>query len=97
MEYIVHVEILAIRNGTYSIYVFTNLKDNSYIMCTMLPNWNIPNMNIGERGFLKYIQVTAGEEYFHPGTGKKQLYNYSNIYIINFMKEQDTNNSNINL
>lgn len=96
-EQVSRVELLAIRKDTYSMYVFKNLLDNSYIMCTMLPNWNIPNMTVGEIGFLKHQEVIAGQEYYHPGTGKKQVYNYSNIYIINFMKEQDTNNSNINL
>lgn len=97
MEEVARVELLAIRTAAYSMYVFKDLGANTYVMCTMLPNWNIPNMNVGDVGFLKFQRVMAGEEYYHPGTGNKQVYNYSNIYILNFMQESDIHNSNINL
>ena len=97
MEEVTHVELLAVKLDNYSIYVFKDISKNTYIMCTKLPNWIMPNIEIGERGFLKFQKVIAGEKYFNPETGKKSVYNYTNIYMLNFMKEQDIQQSNINL
>jgi hypothetical protein len=89
MSQIAKVQLLAIKSGYYTIYVFKNLDNNSYIMCTRLPNWQVPEFSIEDKGFLEYVYVKAGESYFNPKTGETQQYQYSNVYFLNFI--QDTN------
>jgi hypothetical protein len=85
-----YVELMATRLNTYSMYVFKNLDTpNSYIMCTRLPNWQVPEINIGDAGFLEYQHVKAGEEYFDITTEKMIKYLYTNIYFINFVQKTD--------
>lgn len=88
-EKINKVELLAVRQGSYTNYVFKNLDESGYIMCTRLPNWKVPTINIGDIGFLKYHIVIAGDEYYDPVTANKVVYNYSNIYFINFIDEEE--------
>jgi hypothetical protein len=95
MEVIILAELLAIREGAYTIYVFKNLESNEFIMCTRLPSWQVPEIQIGDSGYLKYQKAKAGEEYFNPVTGEKQIYRYSNLYFLNFIQKTDINNSNI--
>ena len=96
MELIIYVKLIAIRQGNYTLYVFKDLSNDSFIMCTRLPNWQTPEIEVGEEGFLKYQNVVAGEEYFEPATGIKKVYNYTNTYFINFIQKPDKiTNSNI--
>lgn len=76
-------------------YIFKNLESNEYVMCTRLPNWNTPNIDIGEEGFLKFQKAIAGEKYFNPTTQETCTYQYSNIYFLNFVKKTDISNNNI--
>lgn len=82
---VAEVKLLAIRDGTYTIYVFQNISTNEYIMCTRLPNWQTPNIQIGDIGFLEYEIVKAGEFYYDPIKQTDSQYLYSNIYFINFV------------
>lgn len=84
-----HVKLLALREGTYTMYVFQNLDTNAYIMCTRLPNWQVPEIKLGDAGFLEYQYVTAGEEYFDPAQEKMIRYLYTNVYFINFVQKTD--------
>ena len=84
---VVKAKLLAIREGTYTNYVFQSEEDGSYIMCTRLPNWKVPDLNVGDIGFLEYQIIKAGEEYFNIATQQKQIYQYSNIYFNNFILE----------
>lgn len=86
---------MAIKEGNYTVYVFKNLCNNSYLMCTKLPNWQTSNVSVGDEGFLNYEEVKAGEEYFNPATETKHIYNYSNIYFVNFLQKSEIVNSNI--
>lgn len=97
MEKIIHVKLLASKMDVYSLYVFKNLDTNDFIMCTKLPNWELPTIQIGEKGFLKHKSVIAGEKYFNPTTETEEVYKYTNIYLIAFIKETDiiTNNNTI--
>lgn len=88
-------KLLAVRDEVYSIYVFKNLDTNTYVMCTKLPNWQTPNVSIGDEGFLSYQDVVAGEEYYNPLTQTSHVYNYSNVYFMNFVQETEIKNSNI--
>lgn len=92
---IIEAKLIAIRQGDYTTYVFQNTKDNTYVMCTRLPNWHSPNINVGDEGFLKYIEVSAGEKYYNSSTGTSHVYNYSNVYFENFILKQEVENSNI--
>ena len=76
-------------------YVFKNLENNSYIMCTRLPSWQVPNVEIGDEGFVKYQSVNAGEKYYDPDTQESGTYKYSNVYFLNFVKKSDITNNNI--
>lgn len=86
---IAFTKLLAVREGTYSTYVFQNLDDNTYIMCTRLPNWQVPEIQLGDIGFLEYQFVKSGEEYFDIATQATKYYLYSNVYFINFIQKTD--------
>lgn len=95
-EEIKRVKLLAIRTGTYTLYVFKDLESGAYLMCTRLPNWSVPEMNIGDEGFLQIELVKAGEKYFDVASGEYDFYKYSNVYFKNFMKKMaDVTNSEI--
>jgi len=91
---IVEVELKAVRESTYTMYVFKNLETSEYIMCTRLPNWQTPDLVIGDVGFLNYQIVQAGEEYFNPDTEQLIKYLYSNIYFINFVNKSEIVDNN---
>jgi hypothetical protein len=92
---VIHAELVAEKGGTYTMYVFKNLDvPDAYVMCTRLPNWQIPEIQIGDAGFLEYQQVVAGQEYFNISTEQMTKYLYSNIYIINFIQKTDILNNN---
>lgn len=83
------VKLLAVRDGTYTCYVFQVIDALEYIMCTRLPNWQVPEIKIGDVGYLDYQIVKAGEKYFDPKTGEMMSYLYSNIYFINFIPKTE--------
>ena len=87
-KHIKQVELIAERESHYSIYVFKNLEESEYIMCTRVPNWNTPTVNIGMKGFLEYIIVDAGDEYTTPEQ-EVVKYKYPNCYFINFVNKAD--------
>jgi hypothetical protein len=87
---IAHVKLMATRLGTYSMYVFKDLDvQDNYIMCTRLPNWQVPEIQIGDAGFLEYQYVEAGQEYYDLATEKMAKYLYTNVYFINFIQKTD--------
>ena len=77
---IIKAKLLALKEDQkYIIYVFQNLDDNSYVMCTRLPNWESPVININDIGYLNYKEVIGGEsEWYHKETKK----NISTVLII---------------
>ena len=85
-ELTTEVEFVAARYGKYSNYVFKDMSKGGFIMCTLLPNWQIPSINMGDRGFLQYKKVKAGEEYITP-SGYKIKYKYAAIYLVNFVNK----------
>lgn len=89
MTDIKEVKLLAVREGHYTIYVFKNLSTNNYIMCTRLPNWQVPQVSVGDTGFLEYQTVKAGEAYFNPSLGTSEVYKYSNVYFTNFILQNN--------
>lgn len=89
MVKIAEVKLLAVREGTYTMYVFQQLDTKEYIMCTRLPNWRVPDVNIGDSGFLEYQSVKAGETYFNPKNETTVHYSYSNVYFLNFVQKTE--------
>lgn len=79
----------------YITYVFKCLESNipfghKYCMTTRCPNWEHRDIEINEIGYLTYSEVEAGKDkWYCPETGQMIPYNYSNIYFIKFVKEQD--------
>lgn len=93
IEFTKEVKLVACRNGTYTNYVFKDNESNEYIFCTRLPNWQIPDISIGDIGYLHYIKVKAGDEYLNPETGELIYYKYTNTYLQNFVKKSDVINN----
>jgi hypothetical protein len=88
IDLIKEVQLLAIREAVYTIYVFKEINSEEYIMCTRLPNWQVPKIIVGDKGFLHYQDVQAGDQYITP-SGDKIHYRYSNVYFINFVVKSD--------
>ena len=79
-------QLLAKQTGVYTVYVFRDLDNHKYIMCTRLPNWSCGDIEINEEGFLSYNIVKAGEKYYNRETEGYLTYNYSQIYFENFIR-----------
>lgn len=75
----------------YITYVFECLdkdmiKETRYIMCTRYPNWDHRSIEIGEVGFLNFIEVRAGVDTWFDG--KNMIpYRYNNIQFIKFIEK----------
>lgn len=94
---IILAELVAAKLGVYTIYVFKkmNVEEEEYIMCTKLPNWQTPDINIGDIGYLQYQEVKAGETFYNLESQDTGIYKYSNIYFNNFIKQSDINQNTI--
>ena len=85
----------------YTTYVFKCLESNvpfghRYCMITRLPNWQHRDIELNEIGYLTYNEVVAGQDkWFCPETGQMVPYNYTNIYFIKFVKQQDNSKKDI--
>lgn len=81
----------------YHTLVFKILEDNlpfghHYVMTTLLPNWDHRSLGIEEIGYLTYIEVIAGEDKWYDSANNNFIpYNYTNIYFIKFVKENEDN------
>ena len=79
----------------YCTLVFKVLENNcpfghSYVMVTRLPNWDHRPIELNEKGYLTYNEVEAGKDsWYCSETGQFIPYNYTNLYFIKFVKEQD--------
>lgn len=85
MDTTIEAEFICKREGWYSNYVFKNLEDDTYIMCTVLPNWEVPPLLSGDTGFLTYCYVEAGQEYTDSSL-KTRKYRYTKNYFKDFIK-----------
>ncbi len=99
----IYCQLIACENDLmgYITYVFKCLEPNpgfghNYLMLTRLPNWEHRPLDIGEVGYLTYSEVIAGKDkWYDPNTGQLIPYNYTNIYFIKFVKEQDNSKKDI--
>lgn len=81
-------KLVAKKDGIYTIYVF-ELENNEFVMCTKLPNWDVSPISIGDEGYVTFEEAVAGENYFNPKTENYHIYNYTNVYFKNFLKEDE--------
>lgn len=86
---VIEAELLAIREGDYVMYVFKNITNGGLVMCTKPPNWQTPDITVGEKGYLKYEIVEAGQSYYNPQTDTMVKYKYTNIYYTNFVNKSE--------
>lgn len=88
---VIHAKLITFREdiGDYVIYVFQNLANGTYEMCTRMPRWESPRLKIGDVGFLKYKKVIEGEDtWYNRNTGSHVLYNFTNSYFVDFVYER---------
>lgn len=77
----------------YTTYVFECLdadviKETRYIMCTRWPNWDHRNIEIGEVGYLNFVEIRAGIDKWFDGT-KMIPYNYNNVQFVKFIEKKE--------
>lgn len=75
----------------YITYVFECLDKevvelSRYIMCTRYPNWNHRAIELGEVGYLNFVEIRAGIDKWFNGTTMIP-YNYNNIQFIKFVQK----------
>lgn len=77
----------------YVTYVFECLDNNviegsKYIMCTRYPNWNHRKIDIGEVGYLNFVEIRAGIDKWFDGKDMVP-YNYNGIQFIKFVRKSE--------
>lgn len=77
----------------YITYVFECLREdvteeNKYIMCTRFPNWESRTLEIGEVGFLNFVEIRAGVDKWYDGN-KFIPYRYNNVQFIKFVEKKE--------
>lgn len=98
-EITLHVKLVAkaMDIGNYITYVFENLNykdyDTQYIMCVQFPNWNQGEIAIGDVGYVNVRYVKEGISQWYDGE-KMNVYKYTNVVFLKFVKEQETVNVN---
>jgi hypothetical protein len=97
-EIVIHGKLLAMSKdvGNYTTYVFQNLDakedDNLYMMCTRLPNWQHPPLNIGDQGYVSMKEIIAGlDKWYDRETEQFYNYGFSQIYFIKFVADNSSN------
>jgi hypothetical protein len=75
----------------YTTYVFRCLereiiKQTKYVMCTRWPNWEGPKIEIGEVGYLQFMEIRAGKDEWFDGVNMIP-YRHNNIQFIKFIRK----------
>ena len=85
-------QLLASNRDTlgYITYVFRNLEDDrpdyKYIMAVRYPNWDHRTIELGDIGYLQYVEIRAGVDKWFDG--KNMIpYNYNTIQFIKFVEK----------
>lgn len=98
-EITLHVKLVAkaMDIGNYITYVFENLNykdyDTQYVMCVQFPNWNQGEIAIGDVGYVNVRYVKEGISQWYDGE-KMNVYKYTNVVFLKFVKEQEIVNGN---
>lgn len=101
-EITLHVKLVAkaVDLGDYVTYVFENLDfrdyETQYIMCVQFPNWNQSEIHIGDIGYANVRYVKEGVSQWYDGE-KMNVYKYTNVIFLKFVKEQEKVNNNFTI
>jgi len=98
----IHCELLVKEEDlmNYQTLVFKNLDKapfgNNYCMITVWPNWQSYIPEVGDKGYLTYNSVTAGEDtYYDRNSDSIVKFNFTNLVFEKFVKEQDNSKKDI--
>lgn len=94
-KFCIRGQLVGVREGEYTVLVFKDLDavivpgyiPYSYVMCTVLPNWQHAELQKGQIGYLSYTVVRAGETWYDPESGEHVQYRYSANYFADFVPE----------
>lgn len=93
MTSLVKLEAKSTDSQEYTTYVFYVLDDKTkrqtdYIMCTRFPKWDARSIDIGEVGFLEFVEIRAGIDKWFNGVDFIP-YNYNMIQFIKFVERKE--------
>lgn len=76
----------------YITYVFKDLenvlKESPYVMCVRYPNWHERIINLGDEGYVEFVEVRAGIDKWFDGQDMIP-YNYNTIQFLKFIPKLD--------
>lgn len=55
-------------------------------MCTKLPNWDISDIEIGDKGYVTTMSYVAGEKYYDRNSDSQHTIKFTNVYLKDFIK-----------
>jgi len=96
-EKVIKAILVAKQCTQYTTYVFKDLDTKEYIICTRLPSWDIPELNINECGFITVQIVEAGEKYYDRKKDEQSTYQYTGNYITKYIRYEDEINGLLRL
>lgn len=74
----------------YTTYVFECLdelvNESKYVMCSRPRDWDHRAIELGEVGYLNFVEVRAGVDTWFDGS-KLTPYRYNNVYFIKFVEK----------
>lgn len=91
----IYCKILVIDQNQYTNIVVEDLRreyadDLKYVTVTVLPNWEIKDVELGNIGYLQFQSVEGGKtQYFKRVCEDFETYKYTNNYFISFLKEKE--------
>ena len=91
----IYCKIKAIQAGFYTNIVVEDLTREwtdpyKFITVVRCPNWECPeSINIDDVGYLCYQPVREGEQWYNSQTKEFDVYKYTNMYFMNFIRETD--------
>lgn len=95
---VILAELVASHNdiGGYIIYVFKCLEqeinESPYVMMVKYPNWESKPLQIGDTGFVEFIEIRAGIDTWYDKTQRIQVpYNYNSVQFIRFIEKSQDN------
>lgn len=98
----IHGQLVALEKdiGGYITYVFKNLENApfgyNYVMCKRWPNWECVQVNLGDVGYLTYMDVVAGRDTWYDKETQQEIpYNYSDVVFLNFVPDKIDNSKEI--
>lgn len=80
-------------NG-YQTLIFKDIRfKDSYVMTTLFPNWDIPTIQLGDIGYIKYREVIAGKDtWYDYKTNSNVYYKNTDCHLLDFVHEPKIDN-----